>query len=158
MGIGAATAKGLAEPGAKVLLGHKNVEGPHLLAQRLRAEGRGARAVATQVGRGGDNRRLVETELGEFGGLQVYSATKGLLVAFVRAISLACAAYGVGGYAVSPAATDTTMLPPFHGRWGQAAATARCPGRSARWRRSGGLRGRRISPTASPSMRARAPR
>ena len=158
LSIGAAMVKGPAEPGAEVLLGHKNVEGPHLLAQRLRAEGRGARAVATQVRRGGDKCRLVETKLGEFGGLQVQSATKVLRVALLRAISLAWAPYGLGACAVDPVATDATMLPPFHRRWAQAVATARCPGPSARWRHSGGLRDRGISPTASPSMRARAPR
>ena len=112
LGIGAATVMGLAEPGAKVLLGGKNVEGAQDLAQRARAEGCGARAVATQVGRGGDNRRLVETKLGELGGPQVYRATKGLLVAFVRAIPLARAPYGLGACAGSPVATDDAAAIP----------------------------------------------
>ena len=50
-------------------------------------------------------------------GLQVYGATKGLLVA------LAWAPYSAGACAVSPVATDTPMLPRFHGRVAQAAAS-----------------------------------
>ena len=191
-GIGAATARRFAELGAKVVLGDKNLEGAQDLAQRLRAEGCGARAVAAEVGRAEDNRRLVETALGEFGGLhiavanagiaesatpiedvtdeqidalltvnlrgpillarevaaifkgqrsgvflatastaaarprpglQVYSATKGALVALVRAIALEWAPYGARACAVSPVATDTPMLPRFHGSAAKAAAS-----------------------------------
>ncbi len=46
-------------------------------------------------------------------GLQVYSATKGALIAFVRALALEWAPYGVRACAVSPVATDTPMLPLF---------------------------------------------
>ncbi|NMP23648.1 SDR family NAD(P)-dependent oxidoreductase [Sulfobacillus harzensis] len=46
-------------------------------------------------------------------GIQVYSATKGAVIAFVRALALEWAPYGVRACAVSPVATDTPMLPKF---------------------------------------------
>lgn len=46
-------------------------------------------------------------------GIQVYSATKGAVIAFVRALALEWAPYHVRACAVSPVATDTPMLPKF---------------------------------------------
>lgn len=46
-------------------------------------------------------------------GIQVYSATKGAVIAFVRALALEWAPYGVRACAVSPVATNTPMLPQF---------------------------------------------
>ena len=54
-------------------------------------------------------------------GLQVYSATKGAVVALVRALALEWAPYGARACALSPVATDTPMLTRFHG---SAAASA----------------------------------
>lgn len=48
-------------------------------------------------------------------GLQVYSATKGAVVALVRALALEWAPFGARACALSPVATDTPMLPQFHG-------------------------------------------
>jgi len=47
-------------------------------------------------------------------GLQVYVATKGAVISFVRALALEWAPYGLRACAVSPVATDTPMLPRFH--------------------------------------------
>lgn len=48
-------------------------------------------------------------------GLQVYSATKGAVVALVRALALEWAPFGARACAISPVATDTPMLVRFHG-------------------------------------------
>lgn len=48
-------------------------------------------------------------------GLQVYSATKGAVVALVRALALEWAPFGARACALSPVATDTPMLVHFHG-------------------------------------------
>lgn len=46
-------------------------------------------------------------------GIQVYSATKGAVIAFVRALALEWAPFGARVCAVSPVATRTPMLPQF---------------------------------------------
>lgn len=51
-------------------------------------------------------------------GLQVYSATKGAVIALVRALALEWAPFGIRACAVSPVATDTPMLPLFQGAAG----------------------------------------
>lgn len=48
-------------------------------------------------------------------GIQVYSATKGAVIAFIRALALEWAPFGIRACAISPVATDTPMLPQFHG-------------------------------------------
>jgi 3-oxoacyl-[acyl-carrier protein] reductase len=47
-------------------------------------------------------------------GLQVYAATKGAVISFIRALALEWAPYGLRACAVAPVATDTPMLPRFH--------------------------------------------
>lgn len=51
-------------------------------------------------------------------GIQVYSATKGAVIALVRALALEWAPFGIRACAVSPVATDTPMLPQFKGAAG----------------------------------------
>lgn len=51
-------------------------------------------------------------------GLQVYTATKGAVIAFIRGLALEWAPYHVRTCAVSPVATDTPMLPKFSGAAG----------------------------------------
>ncbi len=48
-------------------------------------------------------------------GIQVYSSTKGAVIALIRALALEWAPFGIRACAISPVATDTPMLPQFHG-------------------------------------------
>lgn len=54
-------------------------------------------------------------------GIQVYSATKGAVIAFIRALALEWAPFGIRACAVSPVATDTPMLPQFQAAAGSTA-------------------------------------
>ncbi len=55
-------------------------------------------------------------------GIQVYSATKGAVIALVRALALEWAPFGIRVCAVSPVATDTPMLPQFKSAAGSASS------------------------------------
>ena len=57
-------------------------------------------------------------------GIQVYSATKGAVIAFIRGLALEWAPYGVRACAVSPVATDTPMLPQFQSAAGSTSGDA----------------------------------
>ncbi|SFU51905.1 glucose 1-dehydrogenase [Alicyclobacillus macrosporangiidus] len=48
-------------------------------------------------------------------GLNVYSATKGAVIAFTKALALELAPFGIRVNAINPVATDTPMLPGFIG-------------------------------------------
>ncbi len=192
-GIGASTAKRLAEMGAAVALADVNARGAGEVAAVIRQAGGNAVAVEVDVRRPEQNAALIERVLKEYGrldiafanagiaeaatpleevpeelidqllsinvrgvvslakavaptlknqrsgvfvatastagvrprpGIQVYSATKGAVIAFVRALALEWAPFGVRACAVSPVATDTPMLPQFRAAAGSASADA----------------------------------
>ena len=188
-GIGAATAKRLAELGAAVTVADLDGTGAETVAAEIRRRGGRAMAVTADVARYDDNQAMVKRTIETFGGvhivfanagipeastpleevseeqierllninlrgvialaravapvfkgqrsgafvatastagvrprpgIQVYSATKGAVIAFVRALALEWAPYGVRACAVSPVATDTPMLPQFQAAAGSA--------------------------------------
>ena len=188
-GIGAATARKLAQQGAAVVVADINENSVNAIAEDIRKSGGRALATAVDVRFPHDNVSLVNRTLEKFGhvdiayanagipqgatplekvsddqidqlltinlrgvielarvvaepfksqrsgvfvatastagvrprpGIQVYSATKGAVIAFVRALALEWAPYGVRACAVSPVATDTPMLPHFRSAAGSA--------------------------------------
>jgi NADP-dependent 3-hydroxy acid dehydrogenase YdfG len=77
-GIGEATARLLAERGAAVVLGARRADRLDELAGEIRASGGRAVAVATDVTRPGDLRRLVDRAVTEFGRLDVLVGNAGI--------------------------------------------------------------------------------
>jgi len=77
-GIGEATARLLAERGAAVVLGARRADRLDELAEEIRESGGRAVAVATDVTRPGDLRRLVDCAVTEFGRLDVLVGNAGI--------------------------------------------------------------------------------
>ncbi|MDZ7881412.1 MAG: SDR family oxidoreductase [Mycobacterium sp.] len=77
-GIGAATARRLANRGAAVVLGARRADRLDALAAEIRAAGGRARAVTVDVTRAEDLRRLVETAVTEYGRLDVLVSNAGI--------------------------------------------------------------------------------
>lgn len=77
-GIGEAMARLYAKMGAKVVLGARNEEKLSLLSQIIRAEGGEALYVATDVTKEEECRRLIETAVREFGGVDVMICNAGI--------------------------------------------------------------------------------
>src|SRR5690349_5374601 len=78
-GLGAATARFLAERGASVVLGARRTERIEALSQELRAAGYAARAVATDVVDCEQVRALVNSAVAEFGRIDVMLNNAGLM-------------------------------------------------------------------------------
>lgn len=190
-GIGASTAKRMAELGARVVVADVNAAGVEAVAANIRGAGGEAISVAIDVSVLSENIRLVTEAVTQFGrvdiafanagiaqpatpieemtaehiqrlmavnvegviglahavsqqfkqqrsgvfvatastagvrprpGIQVYSATKGAVIALVRALALEWAPFGIRACAVSPVATDTPMLPQFKAAAGSSSA------------------------------------
>jgi NADP-dependent 3-hydroxy acid dehydrogenase YdfG len=77
-GIGEATARLLAERGAAVVLGARRADRLDELAEEIRESGGRAVAVATDVTRPGDLRRLVDRAVTQFGRLDVLVGNAGI--------------------------------------------------------------------------------
>lgn len=77
-GIGEATARLLAERGAAVVLGARRADRLDELAEEIRESGGRAVAVATDVTRPGDLRRLVDSAVTQFGRLDVLVGNAGI--------------------------------------------------------------------------------
>jgi NADP-dependent 3-hydroxy acid dehydrogenase YdfG len=77
-GIGEATARLLAERGARVVLGARRVERLDEIAEEIRARGATAVTCATDVARREDVERLVGTAVDEFGRLDVLVSNAGI--------------------------------------------------------------------------------
>ncbi len=77
-GIGEATARLLAERGAAAVLGARRADRLDKLAEEIRESGGRAVAVATDVTRPGDLRRLVDCAVTEFGRLDVLVGNAGI--------------------------------------------------------------------------------
>jgi 3-oxoacyl-[acyl-carrier protein] reductase len=70
-GLGAATARRLAEEGAKVVITDINAEGAEATAAALRADGLAALCIVADITRSADVQRLVEQTVAHFGALHI---------------------------------------------------------------------------------------
>ncbi|WNG80353.1 SDR family oxidoreductase [Mycobacterium sp. ITM-2016-00316] len=77
-GIGAATARRLANRGAAVVLGARRADRLDTLAAQIRAAGGRASAVTVDVTRAGDLQLLVDTAVSEYGRLDVLVSNAGI--------------------------------------------------------------------------------
>lgn len=77
-GIGEASARLLAERGARVVLGARRLERLDAVAREIREMGGVVASCATDVTRGEDMQRLIDTAVGEFGRLDVLVSNAGI--------------------------------------------------------------------------------
>ncbi|OBB94821.1 SDR family oxidoreductase [Mycobacterium sp. 852002-40037_SCH5390672] len=77
-GIGEATARLLAERGARVVLGARRIERLDAIAREIRDSGGSVASRATDVTRGEDVKRLVDVATNEFGRLDVLVSNAGI--------------------------------------------------------------------------------
>src|SRR5579859_3573004 len=78
-GIGAATAKRLAEEGARVTLADLDVEGCQRVAEEIAALGSEATAVRCDVSQSADAQQAVDTAIEKFGQLDILVNNAGIL-------------------------------------------------------------------------------
>lgn len=78
-GLGAATARRLASEGAKVVLGARRTDRLEALVNEIRDAGGEAIAVATDVAKRGDVKKLVDTAVENFGRIDVMLNNAGLM-------------------------------------------------------------------------------
>jgi NAD(P)-dependent dehydrogenase (short-subunit alcohol dehydrogenase family) len=85
-GIGQATALGLAEAGADVIVASRKLPALENVADEIRRKGRRALPVAAHIGRLDDIRKLVETALAEFGRIDILVNNAGTAPAAASAL------------------------------------------------------------------------